>query len=282
MTPFVILFTLLKPVAFAAHAAAIGLIAFLLLGSYGPLALTLTVFFLVPSIVMGFMYKKGMSARSVVLATFGVLLAQMLLELVLFSIQFPIQWSAQLSSMLRVSLRDFENSGLLPAGGAAEMADALAQAMVTMLPMLLLFWCFLFAVISHALSRRALRSSGVKVPALPPLRTWRLPRSLVFYYLAAMILTYAVPREGSGFWTIVSANLMPLLMIAFTIQAVGLFFFLADAKSWPKAVPFLIAVPLILFQLPILLFAMPRVMFPPFYLIGLLDVAVPLRRYFVK
>ena len=52
------------------------------------------------------------------------------------------------------------------------------------------------------------------------------------------------------------------------VQAIGFFFFLADVKRWNRAVPVLLSVPVLLF--------------PPFYLIGLLDVAFPLRRYFAK
>jgi hypothetical protein len=68
--------------------------------------------------------------------------------------------------------------------------------------------------------------------------------------------------------TVVAANLEPLLRYAFVVQAIGFFYFLADVRRWSKAVPVLIAIPLILF--------------PPFYLIGLLDTAFPLRRYFEK
>jgi uncharacterized protein YybS (DUF2232 family) len=268
MTPFVVLFTLLKPLVFAGHAVAIGAGAFVLSGAYGPLALTLMIFFLVPSIVMGFLYKKRRKARSVVLAGFIVILAQLLLELVLFSLQFRIDLSAELASMLQDSLIQFETRGMFPTGWAADTATVVGNAIVTMLPMLLILSSFLFAIITHGLTRLALRRSGIEVPGLPQAKTWRLPRSLVWYYLIALIISYAVPQEGNGFWTVVSANLVPILRYAFTIQAIGFFFFLADAKKWSKVVPVLISVPLVLF--------------PPFYLIGLLDVAFPLRRYFVK
>lgn len=268
MTPFVILFTTLKPAVFAGHAAVIAAAAFLLSGAYGPLALTLMIFFLVPSIVMGFLYKKRRKAWSIVLAGFLVILAQLLLELVLFSLQFRIDLSAELASLIQSSLNQFETSGMMPAGWAANTASDLGDAIVTMLPLLLLLSSFLFAIITHGLTRAAMSRAGVQLPALPQAKTWRLPRSLVWYYLIGLVISYAVPADGGGFWTVVSANLVPLLRFAFTVQAIGFFFFLADARKWSKVVPVLIAVPIVLF--------------PPFYLIGLLDVAFPLRRYFVK
>ncbi|MNL86727.1 hypothetical protein D3C87_2155570 [compost metagenome] len=52
------------------------------------------------------------------------------------------------------------------------------------------------------------------------------------------------------------------------MQAIGFFFFVADAKKWPKVVPLLLCIPLLLFS--------------PLHIIGLIDAALPLRKYFVK
>jgi uncharacterized protein YybS (DUF2232 family) len=269
MTPFVAMFLMLKPGAFALHAAVIGGLAFLLGGAYGPLLLTMMVFFLVPSIVMGLLYKRRCKARTVLLAGFLIVLAQLLLELILFSLQFQFDLSSELASVLQNSLTQFETEGALPPGWAADTADSLGDAIVTMLPMLLLLSAFLMAVITHALTRWTMNRSGVHLPALPQAKTWKVPRSLIWYYLAALVLSYVVPQDGSGFWPVVSLNLIPILHFVFVVQAIGFFFFLADARRWPKAVPVLLSVPLLLFSQPL-------------YLIGLADAAFPLRRYFEK
>ncbi|WP_169306663.1 DUF2232 domain-containing protein [Cohnella pontilimi] len=269
MAPFTVLYTLLRPAVFAAYAAVVGAAAFLLLGSYGLTVLVVGLFFLVPTIVMGHMYKKKSKARTVVLAGFGVILAQMLINLVIISMEFRVNLSAELSKLLAVSLGDVEKAGMLPAGWAAQTAHTLADAFIQMLPLFVLLFSFLLAVINHGLARRALRISGVEVPALPRAKDWKLPRSLFWYFLIALLLSYTVPRQGSAYWTIVSANLLPLLILVFTVQAIGFLYYLADAKRWPKVVPVLIAVPLVCLNVPV-------------YIVGLLDVAFPLRRYFVK
>ena len=268
MTPLVILFTMLRPLVFAGYTVAIGAAAYVLSGSYGLVALMMLIFFLIPSIMMGYLYKKRKKAWHVLLGGFIVLLAQLLLELVLISSQLGFDLSREFAEMFKDSLTQFETSGMFEAGWAAETASALGDAIVTMLPMLLLLGAFLFAVITHGLARWGLRRSGIEVPGLAQAKTWRLPRSLVWYYLIALVISYAVPAEGNGFGTVIVANLVPVLRFAFVVQAIGFFFFLADAKRWHKSVPVLLAVPVVLF--------------PPFYLIGLLDVAFPLRRYFAK
>jgi len=269
MTPFVVLYTMMRPALFAAHVAAIGIAVFLLSGSYGAIAVTLGLFFLIPALAMGHMYKKGSPARTAIVVGAIVILVQLLLELALFSWQFDINLSTELAGILTDSFMQLETSGMFEAGWAAETANAFSKAIVNALPMLLLLSSFLFAIVTHALSRVALRSVGVAAPSLPQAKTWRLPRSLVFYYLIAMIASFFLTEESSGYWTVVITNLVPILQFVFVVQAVGFFFFLADAKRWPRIVPILLCIPLFLFSHPL-------------YLIGLLDAALPLRRYFVK
>jgi len=77
-----------------------------------------------------------------------------------------------------------------------------------------------------------------------------------------------IPQDAEGFAYVAILNLLPLLRFAFVVQTIGFFFFLADQKRWPRAIPLLIAVPVLLF--------------PPLSLIGVLDVAFPIRKSFVK
>lgn len=269
MTPFVVLYTMMKPGAFAAHVVPVAIIAYLLAGSYGPVILALGVFFLVPSIVMGHLYKKGAPARKVVLTGFVVILAELLAELVLFTWQFDVNFSEELRTALYDNMKEFETSGVFAAGWAAKAASAYTDAIMTAMPMLLLMSAFLLAVVTQGLSRKALRSVGVDAPAMPRAKTWMMPRSLVLYYLLATIVSYMMTDESSQYWNIAITNLIPILQFLFVLQAIGFVFFLADAKRWPKAAPVLLSIPIVLFMQPL-------------YLIGLLDVAFSLRRYFVK
>jgi uncharacterized protein YybS (DUF2232 family) len=270
MTPFVVLFTMLKPMVFVLHVIPVGVIAYFLLGAYGPTVLTVAFFFLVPSIAIGQAYKRGSTARQAITIGFVFVLAQLLLDLVLYSMLFHIDLKAELISMLMDNLKQLETGNHFAAGWTTDTANAFGNAIMTMLPMLLLLIAFFFTIVTHALSRFSLRKLGIQAPALPQAKTWRMPRSLVWYYVIAMIASFAMQDDSksSGYWFIVVANLVPTLEFVFTVQTIGFFFFLADAKKWPRAVPLLMCIPLLLI--------------PRFFIIGLLDVAFPLRKYFVK
>lgn len=268
MTPFVVLYSTLNVKSFALHAVGIGIVAFLLSGAYGSVVLTLGFFFLVPSVAIAHLYKRGKSAKTAVVVGFVIILAQLLLELGLFYAMFDVNLKAELTKMLTDSLKQLETEDLVKAGWAATAADDFSDVIMTLLPMLLLLCSFLFTIVTHALSRVALRTVNIQAPALPKAKTWRVPRSLVLYYLIAMVALMAMPESAEGYWSTVISNLVPILRFAFTFQAIGFFFFLADAKKWPRAVPLLLCVPLLLF--------------PQLYLIGLIDAAFPLRKVFVK
>jgi len=276
MVPLVVLYTLQQPLVFAGSVMAIGLAVFILSGNYGLVTLIMFIFFLIPSIVMGQLYKQRKKALTVLLAGFGVLLAQLLLQLVLLSLQLKLDLARELTAMFQDSLAQFESQGLFEAGWAQETASALGSAIVTLLPMLLLLIAFLFAIITHGLARRGLRLSGVEVPGLPQAKTWRLPKSLVWYYLLALIVSMIVPMNDTDFISVIAANLLPVLQFAFMVQAVGFFFFLADLKRWSKAAPVLIAIGLFLLSSVIPIFSYA------FIMIGLLDVAFPLRQHLTK
>ncbi|XID91687.1 DUF2232 domain-containing protein [Paenibacillaceae bacterium WGS1546] len=268
MTPFVVLYTTLDTKKFILHLLPIGAIAFLLSGALGPIVVTLALFFLVPAVVMGHLYKKGKPARTAVTAAFVILLAQILLGLLQVSMLLDFDIRAELTAMLAQSFKQFEEANLFEAGWAANTAQTFTDALINMLPLMLLGISLLFAVVGHGLSRLALRMAGFEAPALPKASTWRVPKSMVFYFLIVLIASYAISEETGGYWRIAVTNLVPILQFVFLIQAIGFFFFLAEAKKWPKAVPVLICIPLVLF--------------PQSFIIGLLDAAFPLRKSFVK
>jgi len=270
MPAFIVLFSMLDVKRFALHLLPIGVVAYFLSGSWGPAIITLAFFFLVPSIAMGHLYKRGSSAKSAVTAGFVIVMAQLLLQLLLLSTLSSFDLKAELTAQLTGSLKQFElTSDLFPAGWAADTARAFGEAVMAFLPTIFILCAFLLAVAAHGFSRRALRSVGIDAPALPQAKTWRVSRSLVLIFIIALIASSAMSEDKSGYWWIAVINLVPILEIAFLVQAIGFVFFLADTKKWPRAVSLLLCIPLLLF-------------YPRTFLIGLLDAAFPLRKYFVK
>jgi len=140
--------------------------------------------------------------------------------------------------------------------------------MTSMVPLVFFVISLLVVACSHTIARRMVHAEGLQVAAYPKAKDWRLPRFLVFVYFIAYLLELTIDPTDGSFMTLAIMNLVPALSIIFAIQAVGFFYYIADNRGWARVIPFLIAFPVLLL--------------PPASIIGLLDVAFPLRKMFSK
>lgn len=263
MVPIVILYTSLPKREFMIHMAIVYGIATALLG---PSVLIVGLFFLVPSIVMGHMYKKKAPARKVLTAVILVLLGQLLLELVLFDLLLNFKLIPEVRAFVRESFEYMNKILLSPM--SEELINAYVQWIVHSIPRMLITISFVLAVIAHAIARPILRRLGEETPGLQPAREWMLPRIVVFYYMVVLIADLLTPSQGDSFMTVALLNLIPLMQLVFSIQAMGFFFYIAHERRWQRVVPVMLSV---------LVF-----MFPPLSLIGVLDAGFPIRKAFKK
>ncbi|NBD25071.1 DUF2232 domain-containing protein [Paenibacillus sp. T1] len=265
MVPMVILYATLSRRAFSLHMAAVYAIGAVVLG---PAALIVGLFFLIPSVVLGHMYRKGAPARKALTAVVLTLLGISLLELVLADAWFDFSLIHEIRSVITDTIDSLDGEGLMPGTWTAEVTESYIQNLIHSIPMALIAVSFLFTIIVHAIAAPILRRSGIAVSKLQQPRKWMLPRIFVLYYLIVLLADLATPNEGTSFMTVTLHNLVPLMQLAFSIQAMGFFFFIAHERRWNKAIPVILSVIV--------------AVFPPFSLIGVLDAAFPIRRAFKK
>ncbi|MFF2889223.1 DUF2232 domain-containing protein [Paenibacillus sp. NPDC057967] len=265
MVPYVVLYTTLSRGAFLLHLIPVWLLAGLIAG---PAVLIIGLFFLVPAIVMGHLYRNGAAAAKVIRTGTIVILALLMLELMLFQMIFDISLLNEMSHTIRTTFDSMQDQNLLAPGWNSEFIDMLIQRVIHMIPLTFIVLAFAYTVFSHYVSRRAVIRSGLEVPAFPQAKDWRLPRVLVIYYLIAYVIDLFIKPGDDSFLAVALMNLVPLLGYVFAIQAIGFFFFIAHERKWNKVVPILIAIPVLLL--------------PPLSLIGVLDTAFPIRKSFTK
>lgn len=266
MLPYVVLYTTLPPKSFVLHLIAVWLLAFFI---GGPVTLIIGFFFLIPAIVMGHLYMKQEPASKVIRTVGVVFLAGLLLELFIFEVILKISLIQKMSSLVRTTVDDLLVQGLLPKEWDSELTEMMVRTMVGSIPVTFILIAFGYTIITQYLARRAVKwSGGPEVPRFTRAKDWRLSRMLVIIYLIAYSIELFSTKTSESFFAIALMNLVPLLSYVFAIQAVGFFFFLAHQRGWNKAVPILIAIPVLIF--------------PPLSLIGVLDTAFPIRKSFTK
>nr|WP_169084077.1 DUF2232 domain-containing protein [Paenibacillus sp. PL91]MBC9203308.1 DUF2232 domain-containing protein [Paenibacillus sp. PL91] len=266
MVPYVVLYTTLSPKSFALHLVPVWVLAFFI---GGPATLIIGLFFLIPSIVMGHLFMKQAPASRVVRTVGVVILAQLMLELLIFEVFLDISLLKELSTFIRSTVEELMAQRYLPTEWDSGLTDIVIHTMINSIPVTFIMIAFGLTVISQFVSRRAVKwSGGPEVPRFTRAKDWRLPRLLVVLYLLTYVMELFASRTSDSFFAVALMNLVPLLSFVFAFQAVGFFFFLANQRGWNKAVPILIAIPVLLI--------------PPLSLIGVLDTAFPIRKSFTK
>lgn len=262
--PGVILYSSLSLKAFFWHVVPVFLIAFIV----EPFYLVLSIFFLIPAIVMGHFYKKQKAALSTLMVGTGTILAEFLLLLFISTTIFQFDFQSYIQDVVSLTLAPVTEAGgnnALTNGLVMdeEMAELIKRTTVQMIPFALIVTSFVMASVTHALARPILSRMGVRVTRLKHIREWRLPRSLIWYYFLGIILQLVADGSGSSFITLIALNFVPLINFCFMIQAVGFFFYVAHAKKWNPVMPYLLAV--------------ATVLIAPMRIIGIIDLAFPLR-----
>lgn len=267
--PAVVLFTTLSTRQFVMHLVPI----LIIVGLITPVYVLLAVYFLIPALVMGRWYKKRASAMSTILAGTVTILGEFLLLLLLGTALFNFDLSTYVNDMLQMVTSPLSDLGtvnplMADLNFTSEDVNTLSYMTIQIIPMTLIISSFMMAVITHSIVRPILNSMNYAVPKLKPAREWRLPRSFIWYYLLGVVVNMLFGASDSSFMLMISANLLPLLRIAFMIQTIGFLFFLVYERKWSKIVAILLTVPVI--------------MLPGLWIIGIIDMAFPLRELVTK
>lgn len=267
--PAVVLFTTLNLRQFLLHLVPV----LLIVGLITPFYILIAVYFLIPALVMGRYYKKRASAMSTLVAGMVAILGEFLLVLLVSTTLLQFDLYNYVYDVLQTYTQWLGTMGagnplLTEITFSSDQIGELSRLTIQVIPMTLILSAFIMAVITHSIVRPILNSMEYAVPRLKPAREWRLARSFIWYYLLGALLSMLFGGADSGFMLMVSANLLPLLQIAFKIQTIGFLFFLVYERRWSKIVALLLAIPVIAL--------------PGFWIIGVVDLAFPLRELVKK
>jgi uncharacterized protein YybS (DUF2232 family) len=264
MLPIVILFVLLPLRQFILYYAAGLIILAAAFPTFGMIAVAVSLFFLPTALVLGIMYKKHMTARRTLMTGTLTLLGQLLLTMVIVTV---------LGENIVADMRQFvgDSLALLPSSMTGYISEdtqtKLVDAITQLLPLYFICFSGYFVVVTHVIARSVLNRGGANIAGMKPIREWMLPKSLVWYFLIAVLLDFLVGRNNGTMITMILWNLIPLLTLAFSIQAIAFLFFVANANKWNRTLPILGIALLVLFPFMQYILSM----------LGVLDVAFPLR-----
>lgn len=226
------------------------------------------IYFLIPALLMGRIYKKGAPAFQALMTGTGVILAELLVVLLIATYTFGFDLSQYLRDQAAISAnlvqQILSGNPMLPGmNWTAEDTQRLGTMMIGKVPYVLILTSFLLAVITHALARPALSSLDVPVRKMKPAREWRLPRALIWYYLLAIVFEWMAMSSDSSWVQAVAVSMLPLIHACFIIQTIGFIYFWTHSRKMSPVIALLLSLVVLVFQ--------------PLRIIGIIDLAFPLR-----
>jgi uncharacterized protein YybS (DUF2232 family) len=268
MIPLVILYVKSSTRQFVMYYVGSLLFVYLLSAWIGSVLLAVSFFFLPPVLVMGYLYKRKASARAVITTATLTLLAESLLSLVV-GYMVGINPIAKFKQFMINNLNAAapELRAFLP-----KDQDLYINMMTQIIPVALIAFALFYVIVTHGISRWLLNKSGESIPGLRPMREWMLPKSFVWFYLIAFAADLFINPESKTLTAMLLLNLLSLLVPLFAIQAIGFLFFVTHTNKWNRALP-IIAIILLVILSPF---------FFVFSLLGVFDVAFPIRERFKK
>lgn len=209
----------------------------------GVAALPVPFIFGTVGIVVGELFRRNMSGFSVLLGawlTYTIHMLIVYLSLVLIVGIHPIEMSIDMMKAQMETTRSvLESFG--QSGGQLDEMENMLDRFVYLAPFMLVSVSVILALATVVLSTWLLRRLGHNVKRLPPFREWTFPRSLLWYYLAVLLLIIVGAEEGS-FLYVVIWNLFPLLELVLTVQGLAFIFYYCYEKKVATAFPVIITI----------------------------------------
>jgi uncharacterized protein YybS (DUF2232 family) len=233
-------------------------------GTAGGVVLVMLSLFFVPAVItMGQLYKKRSSAKTVIIASIAVILAEILL-LMLMGFTTGLNPIGGFKTWLT------GNITLLPEAVRTLMPSGYVDKAALMIPLLMLVFSAYYVLLTHGITRRLLKKSNTPLPGLPSIRLWKLPKSMAWYFLIVIGIGFIIDNSSDLYFQMIVYNLLPLFILIFIAQAIGFLYDYAHWKQWNRVIP-AAAIVLMIFIYPLLYLAC---------LLGLLDVMFSLRKRF--
>lgn len=210
------------------------------------ITLPLTLSFGTVGIIIGWMLKNKKSKMLIYLVSSFVFLVSSVIEyivsILLLDMNLIQEFIAWFEKVLINAIQRAEEMGQpLPSGNMEDIRSSM-ELFEILLPSFFLTSSLGVMLIIISVNFPLLRRIGIHSAKFPPFRNWKLPQSIVWYYLITLILMIIARPEMGTYLHVVVFNLFYVLQLLLVVQGLSFIYFFAHLKNWPKGLVILITV----------------------------------------
>jgi len=215
-----------------------------------------TMVFGISGIVIGYLYQQKKARYSVLLGGTIAFSLAFLLMFVLSSLLMNVNLISEMNNALNQSIdQSVDMMKSLGQTVTDEQIQQLEQTITTfkyLLPLFIAMLGVVCAFFSQLIAASVLKRLKHDIESFPPFRELQLPKSVIWYYLIVLILSFpSFNFEEGSFMFIAILNLAMALQMLVMLQGFSFIFYFSYQKGYSKAIPVIVTI--LAFILPILL-----------------------------
>lgn len=237
------------------------------------LALPATLIFGVPGLVMGYLLQLGKN-RGMVL--FGSMMVCLMSIVMMYVLSFVLLEDDIVETSIELTMKSIDTTEKVMESlgqNPTQQLELLRQGLElapSLKPTLFVFAAFFIVLVIQAVCLPIAKRFQVKVTDWTPFRDFQLPKSLLWVYLGALVLSLAVNPEKGTFMYLAIINIAFLLQWLFVLQGLAVIHYVCYLRGIAKSVPILLTVGTLVF--PLLLYIVR--------ILGIIDLGFDLRQRF--
>lgn len=239
-------------------------------------AIPLTLAYGLTGIVMGDFVRNQKGRAAVFLSGSITFLLNLVIQYAVAVAFFKMDFIQQSINIMRESVEQsmsmLEVLGQEPNAVLLEQLNAgidLLQSLIpSMFVMISLATVFLIQLVSFPIIKRF----GVKIGEWKSFRELTLPKSLVYYFVFALLASLFIQSVNGGYFHLALTNILFVLQLLMVVQGISFIWYYSHLKGWSKALPIIITV--MVFIMPFLLYIV--------WILGIIDLGFDLRKRILK
>lgn len=200
--------------------------------------------FCLSGLVMGYFYKKKKSGTAIAAGGIAYLFGFVLIfgSYALFLNLFPKDGLGPfVDDAIKQAVPILKQFGQeMDAKKVSQLKEQMTQ-MIYLIPASFAMGGALYAFITHWIASAVLKRMNMAPKKLLPFREWKLPRSIVWYYLIVIVLGMMNLEKGSYPYLAV-LNLSALLQLLLVIQGLSFVYYFFHKKGYSAGLPIMVTI----------------------------------------
>lgn len=236
------------------------------------LALPLTLAYGLTGIVIGDFIRNEKPKQAAFIAGSITFLINLVIQYVISIVFLNMDIIKESIQLVRESIDQYikvvTSLSQAPNEAVAQKLYAAIDLIEILTPTIFVITSFLIVFIIQLVSYPILKRFGIKVVLGEHFRNFKLSKSMIYYFLIALLVNLIIQPESGSYIHLALSNILFILLLLIVVQGLSFIWYFSYQKGLSKAVPILVTIAM--FLMPLILYIV--------WILGIMDLGFDLRK----